>query len=144
MTITVLATTSATPERVWGVLSDLRSWPGWLPTIQSLEPAAPEAPEGVGATYTVKQPRLPRARWTVTDWTHGTGFSWRSKSPGLTTIGTHELRGGSGSGTEVVLAIGWRGPLAWLARVAYGPMTRRYVETEASALVARAEQVPAG
>ena len=143
MTITVRTTTSATPDRVWTVLSDLRSWPDWLPTVQTLEPAAPDAPDGVGATYAVKQPRLPRARWTVTDWAMGRGFSWQSKSLGLTTIGSHELRGGSESRTEVELTIAWRGPLAWLARLAYGPMTRRYVQSEAKALVARAEQVPA-
>lgn len=71
------------------------------------------------------------------------GVQLQSKSPGMTTIGTYELRRGAASGTVVILAIYWRGPLAWLARAAYGPMTRRYVEAEAKALVARAEEVPA-
>ncbi len=136
--------TSATPDELWPILSDLRRWPEWLPTVDAAEPVAPGAPDGVGTAYDLRQPRLPRARWTVTDWRPGAGFTWESHAPGVTSVGRHELRP-TADGTEIALAIDWSGPLAWLIRLGYGRLTRRYLETEAAALAARAESAhPAG
>jgi hypothetical protein len=145
MTISVQTRIAAPPERVWAVLSDVRSWPDWLPTVDALEPAAPEAPDGVGASYLLRQPRLPKARWTVTEWRPGEGFTWISQNPGLTASASHEVRPGTEAGTsDVELALGWDGPLGWLARVLFGRIGRDYVAKEARALAARSEAGEAG
>ncbi len=131
--------TSATPDELWPILSDLRRWPEWLPTVDTAEPATPQTPDGVGAAYDLSQPRLPRARWTVTDWRPGAGFTWTSRALGVTSVGHRELRSTAGGRTEIVLAIDWSGPASWLVRLGYGRLTQRYLDTEAAALAARAE-----
>lgn len=132
--MTVHTRSAAAPDQVWERLSDLESWPEWIPTVQSLEPVDVEQARGVGATYLLKQPRLPRARWVVTEWRRDVGFTWQSDSLGVRTIGTHQVAD-AGSGTRIDLAIGWTGRMAWLARLMYGGLARRYVEAEAKALV---------
>ena len=37
--------------------------------------AAPAATDRLGAAYDLRQPRLPKARWTVTDWRPGAASS---------------------------------------------------------------------
>ena len=131
-------TTTATADRVWSVLSELDAWPQWLPTVNRLEREDPDAPHGVGAAYRLEQPRLPRARWVVTEWTPGEGLTWTSSGPGVTTTATHELGPAPSGGTEIVLGISWSGPLGGLLGLLYGRLTRRYLETEVAALADRA------
>lgn len=130
---------SGTPDRVWSVLADVRSWPAWLPTVTGVQPVEPATPEGVGAAYDVGQPRLGTARWVITDWRPGAGFTWVTRRPGVVTTGTHEVRattsGRQGEpGVEVELGIGWHGPLAWVARLGYRRLTERYIARELAAL----------
>ncbi len=138
MTLETRTTTNAAAERVWAVLADLDAWPDWLPTVDSLEREDPDRPHEVGAAYLVKQPRLPKARWVITDWRAGKGFVWESKTPGARTTGTHRLRSTSDGGTEILLGVEWTGPLAGVARLMFGRLTQRYIETEAAALAERA------
>ena len=137
--VTVQSRVPATPGQVWETLSDLESWPAWIPTVQSLRAEEAGRPRGVGATYLLKQPRLPTARWVITEWRHGEGFTWHSDTPGARTVGTHEVAPAPGSGTQIDLAIGWTGPMARLARLVYGGLARRYVEAEAKALAERTQ-----
>jgi uncharacterized membrane protein len=135
--IDVRGTAPVSRDAVWAVLSDLEAWPAWLPTVASVVAEAPEQPVGVGASYRVRQPKLPAATWTVTRWEPGVGFEWESTAPGVTTVGGHWLEPDD-RGTGIVLTIAWRGPMAWLARLVYGRLTRRYVEQELAALTRRA------
>lgn len=137
--VTVQSRVPAAPDQVWETLSDLESWPEWIPTVQSLRPEEAGHPRGVGAAYLLKQPRLPTARWVVTEWRHGEGFTWQSDTPGTRTVETHEVAPDAGSGTQIDLAIGWTGPMARLARLAYSGLARRYVEAEAKALAERTQ-----
>lgn len=138
MTLESRITTTAGPDRVWTVVSDLDAWPQWLPTVDTLEREDPDQPHGVGAAYLVKQPRLPRARWKVTRWEPGTGFTWASSAPGVTTTGSHDVAPTPDGGTEIILTITWSGPLGSLARLLFGRLTRRYLDTEAMSLADRA------
>jgi hypothetical protein len=135
--VTVQSWLPAGPDLVWEALSDVESWPGWIPTVMSLQPEELRGSPGVGAAYLLKQPRLPTARWVVTEWRRGESFTWQSASPGVRTIGTHRVAPGPGSGTQVELSIGWVGPMARLARLVYGRLARRYIEVEAEALAER-------
>ncbi|MGB3185089.1 MAG: SRPBCC family protein [Ornithinimicrobium sp.] len=120
-------------DALWQVLSDVREWPTWLPTVDALRAVEPERPDGVGASYVLEQPGLPRATWTITDWRPGVGFTWRSRTVGILSTGRHELEPVA-TGTVVRLSIEWTGPLAWVVRLGYGRKAARYVEQEAQAL----------
>lgn len=121
------------PELLWQVLSDLDSWPAWLPTVDELRAVEPGRPAEVGASYVVEQPGLPQATWTITDWRPGLGFTWESRAAGVRSTGRHDLSATAG-GTTVRLSMEWTGPLAGLIRLLYGRKTRRYVSREIEAL----------
>lgn len=141
--IEAVRATTLPPEALWPVMSAVRDWGAWLPTVRSVTPIAPERPEQVGASYVVLQPGLPPATWTVTDWRPGRSFTWESRAAGLRTTGTHELVPGP-DGVSIRLGITWTGPLAGLVRAVYGRRTRHYVTREAEALeaTARARSTP--
>jgi hypothetical protein len=65
--IRVTKESSAPPGRLWSVMSDVRRWADWLPTVDAVTPLDPDRLDEVGASYTVEQPGLPTAVWTVTE-----------------------------------------------------------------------------
>ena len=136
--ITATQSSSAPLDRLWSVMSDVRRWPDWLPTVDAVTPHEPSRPDEVGATYTVEQPGLPRADWTITAIEDGRSFTWESAQPGIRTVGTHELHPGPDGTTTIDLAIDWTGPLAPLLRLVVGRKARDYVTREAAALDATA------
>ncbi|MDN5796795.1 MAG: SRPBCC family protein [Intrasporangium sp.] len=135
--IFVERTTALTADVLWEVLSDLRRWPDWLPTVDAARPVDPDHTAGPGACYVIDQPGLPRATWTVTDWRAGAGFTWESRRPGILTTGTHELVP-IDDGTTIRLGVTWSGLLAAPVGWVYGSRTRDYVTREAAALEATA------
>ena len=138
MEITSRRSTTAGPDVVWAVLSDIEAWPTWLPTVTAVERTGGPAQVGVGSTFAVTQPRLGRAEWKVTLWEPGRGFTWQSRRPGVLTTGVHRVHP-LDPGAEVEIGIDWAGRGRVLARAAFGRMTRAYVEREAEALVRTAE-----
>lgn len=135
--IEVTRWTTLPADVLWPVLSGVRDWGSWLPTVESVTPVEPDRADEVGASYVVLQPGLPRATWTITQWRPGESFTWESRSPGVRSVGTHELRPGT-DGTIVRLGIEWSGPLAGVVRLLLGGRTRTYVTREAEALEATA------
>lgn len=125
-------------EALWPVMSDVRDWGSWLPTVRSLTPLDPERPDEVGASYDVRQPGLPRATWTLIEWSPGASFTWESRSPGVVSTGRHVLARQDDATTCVTLSIDWSGPLAGLVGTLLGRRTRDYVTREAEALEATA------
>ena len=134
------ATSKAAPEQVWAVISDVDAWPEVLPTVNRVERDGPAAPHAVGSAYYVEQPKLRRARWEVTEWKPGRAFTWTSSTPGLSMIATHEVSATPSGGTEIVLGMHWSGLLSGLLWRLYGRRARSYIETEAAAFAARAEE----
>lgn len=134
---------TAAPEHVWAVLSDVEAWPRWVPTVTSVArvsgrdgiPADPEMAPGVGSVFEVVQPRLGPARWVVTEWEVGRSFTWVSRRPGVRSTATHRLRGKQG-GTGIELGLSWSGPGARVVRALFGRLTQRYTDLELAALVA--------
>ena len=72
------------------VLFDVARWPEWTPTIDAVE-RLDEGPFRVGSRAKVRQPRLPRAEWQVTEVVDGRSFTWEATGPGLRTIARHEV-----------------------------------------------------
>jgi uncharacterized membrane protein len=133
----VTAEVGAPAEKVWAVLADLEGWPGWTASMRQVQPLD-DGPVRVGTRVRVRQPSLPTVVWTVTEWTPGTGFTWESTNPGVTTAGDHELTEDAGR-TTVTLRIRQEGFLAPLVHLLIGRRTRRYMQLEADGLATRVQ-----
>jgi uncharacterized membrane protein len=132
--IDVTRESTAPVDRLWSTISDVRDWPQWLPTVDAVTPHDPHRADEVGASYTVEQPGLPKAVWTITDREVGRSFTWESSSPGIRSVGTHTLRPNGDGTTTIELGITWSGPLAPLVRLLLGRKSLDYVTREAAAL----------
>jgi hypothetical protein len=133
------ANTSATPAQAWQVFSDVTAWPRMLPTFDAVEPTGgPMQRPAVDATYVVRQPRLPKASWVITDWRPGESFTWVSVAPGIRTTGVHDVTGTPG-GATIRVGLDWSGPMAWLARLLYSRLARRYLDIEVATFARVAE-----
>jgi uncharacterized protein YndB with AHSA1/START domain len=126
-------TINARPADVWHVLTDVVQWPGWLPTVISVE-----ALDGVrlqeGARYKVIQPRVPVAVWTVTRIAPTDGFTWQAASPGLVVVADHVLRVQPGGGTKVKLRVSFDGFLGGVIARISRATTERYLAQKAESL----------
>ena len=128
----------APPQRVWSVMADVERWPEWTQSVTRAELVSP-APIGVGSKVRIKQPRLPAAVWTVTDFEPDVGFTWRAAVPGLTSDGGHRITPRREGGSTVTLTLDQRGALAPLMRLLTAKLTRRYIDFERRGLKARSE-----
>ena len=135
--IEVMRTTEASPERLWALMADVKGWPQWMPTVEAVTPLEPGRPSEVGARYAVEQPQLAKAVWTITAVDPGRSFTWESRTPGLHSVATHELRR-EADGTTIVLGLTWSGLLAPVVRRLLGARALDYVTQEAASLAARA------
>jgi uncharacterized membrane protein len=125
---------------VWDVFSDVEHWPQWTASVTRL--VALDGPGlAIGKRFAIKQPRMPRLIWTVTELTEGAGWTWEQRSPGGLTLARHDVIPGREGRTLVRQQIDQRGPVGALVGLAMRRMTRRYLELEAAGLKARSEQV---
>lgn len=137
--IATAAESSASGARFWSLLRDLPAWPVLLPTFDSVIRVGGDGPIGVGSQFTVRQPGLPPATYTVTDWTAGRSFTWVARSPGIQTTASHTIDTFD-NGSRLQLTIEWAGPLATLVHRLLGSRTRAMIESEADTFVHLAEQ----
>lgn len=89
-------------------------------------------------TFTVRQPKLPAARWRVTQLDPQKGFTWVSTGPGLLVRGRHIIERTS-SGSRVTLAVEYSGALGPLLAWFTGSLNDRYIALEAAGLTRRTE-----
>ena len=129
---------AAPPERVWAVMSDVDRWPEWTESVDTAQ-RGEAGPLVVGSTATLKQPKLAKSRWVVTDAAPDRGFVWVSKSPGVTSVGGHRLEALPDGGTRVTLTLEQRGFLAPLVGLIGKKLIPRYMGFEAAGLRARSE-----
>jgi uncharacterized membrane protein len=125
---------------VWDVFSDVERWPDWTASVTRL--VALDGPGiAVGKRFEIKQPRMPKLVWEVTELTPGAGWTWVQRSPGGTTLARHEVIAESADRTRVRQEIDQRGPVGALVGVLMLRMTKRYLALEAAGLKARSEQL---
>lgn len=138
MIYSVTTEIKAEPDTVWGVMSDIERWPEWTPGVTSVRRHEP-GPLAVGNQTTIRQPRLPPARWTVTELENGRSFTWISRSPGILVTARHRVDP-AGRGSQATLSISFDGLLGvafgWLTR----GITQRYLSLEAAGLKACSEE----
>jgi uncharacterized membrane protein len=123
---------------VWDVFADVARWPEWTASVTGLVPL--DGPElEVGRRFEIKQPRLPRLVWEVTEVEPGVSWTWRQASPGGTTLASHEVVPQDGGRTLVRQRIDQRGPVGVAVGALTRRLTRRYLELEAQGLKACSE-----
>lgn len=125
-------------ERTWRVLADVGAWPELTASIDSIE-ALDTATLAVGNRFAIKQPKLRRAVWTVTELHEGHSFVWETKSGGIITRGGHALTQ-EDDGVKLTLSVLQSGALAGLVGFLAGSTTRRYLNLEADGIKKRCEQ----
>ena len=92
--------------------------------------------------FTVRQPKLPRAVWEVTEIVDGRSFTWEARGPGMRTIARHQVVP-DGNGSMVTLSIEQSGPMGAVAATVWRRLTQRYIEVEAASLETRVTGGPA-
>ncbi|HTQ20283.1 SRPBCC family protein [Mycobacterium sp.] len=125
---------------VWDVFSDVERWPEWTASITSL--IALDGPGlAVGKRFEIKQPKLPKLVWAVTDVVPGVSWTWAQGSPGGTTSAVHTLTPIADGRTLVRQELEQAGPIGALVGRLMLRTTRRYLEMEAHGLKHRSEQL---
>lgn len=118
----------ASVQRLRAAFADVEDWPNWTPSITSVR-RLDDGPLAVGSKAEVRQPKLPRAVWTVTR-LDDDAMVWEATAPGVHTIAEH-LAVPEGDGVRLTLRVVQNGPLGWLIGRLYGGLTRRYLSLEA-------------
>ncbi len=124
---------------VWDVFSDVERWPEWTPSVTRL--VAVDGPGlAVGKRFEIKQPRMPRLVWEVTEVLPGSSWTWVQRSPGGSAVARHDVVAAADNYTVVRQQIDQRGLVGALVGRLMRGMTKRYLELEAQGLKARSEQ----
>lgn len=129
---------AAPPALVWDVLVDVEQWPSWSSSVV----AVTREDVGEQTAYRIEQPPLPHARWTLTQWQPGQGFTWQTRGASSVLTATYVVAaeaGGAAPRSVVSMDLQWSGPMAWMARATYGPVSLRYAEMHLEALRDRCE-----
>jgi uncharacterized membrane protein len=131
-------TTTAAPERLWAVLSDVEKWPDWIEVYEGVELQQP-GPLKVGDTARVKQKGLAAGTWRVTEVEEQRVFAWESTQPGVRMVGRHVVRPVSG-GSRLELSFEMTGWLSGIFGALLAKKTRAYVDLECARLTAVAAE----
>jgi uncharacterized membrane protein len=129
----------APARTVWDVFADVEHWSEWTESIDRIQPLDGPA-LGIAKRFKIKQPRFPELVWEVTELEPGVSWTWRQRSPGSTTLATHEVVPRGDRRTLVRQRIDQRGPIGIIAGALTLRTTRRYLELEAQGLKARSEE----
>jgi len=138
MTFSETVDIRATPERVWAVMSRIERWPEWTPSVRRIE-HLDRGPLAVGSRARIRQPKLPPVTWRITSFENGRGFTWVTRSPGVSVTAHHVIEA-TPDGARATVSIqfeGLLGPLwGWLTR----RLNERYLGLEATGLKRRSEE----
>jgi uncharacterized membrane protein len=125
---------------VWDVFTDVERWPEWTASVERVVPL--DGPGiAVGKRFEIKQPRLPKLVWEVTEVDPGVSWTWRERTPGGTTLASHEVVPQEAEKTVVRQRIEQRGPVGVAVGVLMLRLTKRYLDLEARGLKACSEQL---
>ncbi len=118
----------APAEEVWRLFVDVERWPEMTKSIREVR-RVDTGPLRIGSEALVRQPRLPRARWRVTEMEPGRSFTWETNAAGVTAVGGHTVVA-DGQGSTITLTLRQYGPLARLVHAFVGSLSQRYLLME--------------
>ncbi|WP_166462911.1 SRPBCC family protein [Amycolatopsis acidicola] len=120
---------------VWELLTDVRQWPGWTPTVESVHAAGPITE--AGQNVTLKQPGRNPVRYTVDVFEPGHRFRWGSARGGVRQAADHVITPEGPRSCTVRLSFTMTGPVGGLlGRLGAGKI-KSMVDEEAAALSRR-------
>ena len=128
----------APADVVWRVYADVERWPDWTASMDEVTFVRGDALAD-GAEVRIKQPRLPRVTWVVTELRPGASWTWEARSPGALTVARHVVTPTDNGTTRVEQSIDQTGPVGGLVGRAIAGLTHRYLRMEAEGLKATAE-----
>ncbi len=128
----------APADVVWRVYADVERWPAWTASMDEVTFVRGDALAD-GAEVRIKQPRLPRVTWVVTELRPGASWTWEARSPGALTVARHVVTPTDDGTTRVEQSIDQTGPVGGLVGRAIAGLTHRYLRMEAEGLKATAE-----
>ena len=120
-------------------MRDVERWHEWTPSVTSIRVLGP-AGLAPGSLAIVRQPKLPPARWKITQLDDARRFfAWVSWAPGVLVTARHGVEA-TATGSRATLAISYSGVFAGLlARLTRG-VNDRYLAMEAEGLKWRSEE----
>ena len=128
---------SASPQRVWEVMSDIDRWHEWTPSITRITRLR-GAPFAVGTRALGRQPKFPPAIWKITSIEPGRSFTWVSGAPGLRVVARHSVEPAP-VGARAALSVEISGLFDGLWSRMTRTLTEKYLALEAAGLKARSE-----
>lgn len=128
MDLSVTTLVDAPPEQVWRLFTDVERWPEMIASVREARRIG-TGPMRVGSEFIIKQPRLRRARWRVTELEPGRSFAWTTTSGGVSGDGGHIVEP-NGQGSKITITLRVYGPLAWLVYPFIGRLSQRYITME--------------
>ena len=140
MRIETTVEVDAPRDVLWMVLLDVESWPSLTPSMSEVT-RSEEGPLTVGSSVWIKQPRLPRTEWTVTELTACDRFVWQATGPGARTTAAHLIEEIDADSCRLHLVLDQEGALGGLFGRLTAGMARKYVAQEADGLKRRAESL---
>lgn len=130
-----IGSTTASPEAMWAVLSDVERWPAWIETYEKVQ-RMDLGPLATGKRTSIKQKGIPAGEWIVTEYVDGDVFSWMNRQPGVLTLGRHMVTPEPGGGSLLTLELEQSGWLAGAVGLLFRRRIRRYVDLEFERLTA--------
>ena len=123
---------------VWAILVDVERWPEWTRSVERIE-RLDSGEFGIGSRLRVRQPRVPVAEYTVTEFRPGRSFTWVGESFGIRSAAGHAVEPDRNGTVSVTLSFAQTGWLARLVRSRAEKIAREYLAMEAQGLKQRCE-----
>jgi uncharacterized membrane protein len=115
----------APSDKVWAVMRDAERWPQWTPTVTSIR-LLDTGPLAVGSRALIRQPKLPPAKWQVTEFDDaGRSFTWISRGPGVMVTARHWVEA-RGPESRATLSLQFSGLFASLVGRLTANLNQRY------------------
>jgi uncharacterized membrane protein len=128
----------APADATWAVMRDVERWPEWTPTVTSVR-LLDDGPLRVGSRAVIRQPKLPPAKWRVTELDDGSRrFTWCNGGPGVLVTARHSVDA-RGEGSRARLSLRFSGMLGGMVAALTRRINEQYLAIEAKGLRERSE-----
>jgi hypothetical protein len=119
-------------------MRDIERWPEWTPTVRRIR-RLDRGPLAVGSSALIWQPKLPPAKWKVTELDDARrSFTWETHGPGMRLQARHWIEE-TGNASRATLSIQFSGLLGPLFARLTRNLNDRYLALEAKGLRERSE-----